>query len=370
MHSSFSETLSAFSANYRQAREQFLAAAQIAGAAVNSFVHPLIGAQNETLSMDVALLGNVQAKSLLILTSACHGVEGFCGSGAQITALRDADWLAAVAESGVAVLLIHALNPHGFSYLRRVTNEGVDLNRNFHAFDQALPINEGYQQLHPLLIPDHWPPAESVAQALEEFVASNSPRTFESVVTRGQHTHQEGLFYGGVSPTWSNQTLRQVLNQYGGHCKNLAWIDYHTGLGPRGLCERIFACADDKAAFGRANAWWSTQGATPVTSIYDGSSSSALLTGLMWNVVAQECPQAQYTGIAMEYGTVPTMQVINALRADHWLQLHPDTELPLKSAIKRDIRDAFYCDADDWKLMIIAQSQAALYQAIAGLRSR
>jgi hypothetical protein len=54
----------------------------------------------------------------------------------------------------------------------------------------------------------------------------------------------------------------------------VAWIDLHTGLGPSGVGERIYAGHDD-AAMARARRWWGDQ----VTSIYDGSSTSALLTG-------------------------------------------------------------------------------------------
>lgn len=360
--------LNAFSQNYQQARSQFLDAAQSAGLLVDSYLHPLLGAQSEPLYMDVVLHGDPASQSLLILSSACHGVEGFCGSGAQIAALRDPEWMATARDSGVAVLFIHALNPHGFSHLRRVTNEGVDLNRNFHSFKEALPSNDAYQQLHPLLMPEQWPPSAAVVQSLQDFEAAHPIGAYQSAVTRGQHTHPDGLFYGGISPTWSNQTLRQVLRKYGQHCTQLGWIDYHTGLGPRGFAERIFACPDDAAAFVRAKAWWGSDGATPITSFYDGSSTSAFLTGLMWSAALDECPQAQYTGIAMEYGTVPTTKVIDALRADHWLQIHPQADPALRQSIKQNIRDAFYCDADDWKLMVIAQSRAALQQAIHGLR--
>ena len=71
--------------------------------------------------------------------------------------------------------------------------------------------------------------------------------------------------------------------------------------------ERIFACRDDAEAFVRAKAWWGDK----ITSLYDGSSSSAPLTGLMWMSAYQECPQAEYTGMALEYGTVPVMDVMN-----------------------------------------------------------
>jgi hypothetical protein len=89
----------------------------------------------------VARLGAADAPALLVLSSACHGVEGFCGSGAQVALLGDASFHAAVRQSGTAVLFVHALNPYGFSWWRRTTHENVDLNRNFHDFSQPLPAN-------------------------------------------------------------------------------------------------------------------------------------------------------------------------------------------------------------------------------------
>jgi hypothetical protein len=99
--------------------------------------------------MDVALDGPADADKLLIVSSACHGVEGYCGSGVQVFALHDAEWRPRRATQGVAVLYIHALNPYGFSHIRRTTHENVDLNRNFHDFSQPLPVNEAYRELHP-----------------------------------------------------------------------------------------------------------------------------------------------------------------------------------------------------------------------------
>ena len=80
-----------------------------------------------------------------------------------------------------------------------------------------------------------------------------------------------------------------MLRDHGQRCERLAWIDLHTGLGPSGHGERIFACRDDAAAMTRARAWWGAD----VTSIYDGSSTSAKLTGLMWLSAYQECAQAE-----------------------------------------------------------------------------
>ena len=360
----------AFSGSYARARVRFLEGAAAAGMSIQSHNHPLPGRDGETLAMDVALDGSPDAEHLLIVSSACHGAEGFCGSGVQVFATHDAEWREHARAASLAVLYIHALNPHGFSWLRRVTNENVDLNRNFQDFSQPLPVNAAYAELHDLLLPAEWPPGSTNAAAIEAWMAQHGQARFQAAVSGGQYAFSGGLFFGGTAPTWSNNTLRQVLRSHGQRAKRIAWIDLHTGLGPSGLGERIFAGRNDPAALARARAWWGGGGQTPVTSIYDGSSTSALLTGLMWCSVFDECPQAEYTGIAMEYGTLPFHDVLQALRADHWQQLHPEAPAELRGAIKQQMKDAFYVDSDDWRAQVVAQARQSLFQAVDGLSGR
>lgn len=357
----------AFSPTYAKARVKFLEAAATAGLQIESYVHPLAGRDGEQLAMDVALDGSRDARKLLILSSACHGVEGYCGSGVQVFALHDADWREQARAAGVAVLYIHALNPYGFSHVRRTTHENVDLNRNFHDFSKPLPVNEAYREVQPLLLPPQWPDAPDNVAAIAQFVAERGESAWQSAITRGQHEFADGLFFGGTQATWSNQTLRKVLRQWGSQASRIAWIDVHTGLGPSGIGERIYAGRDDDAAVARARDWWDGGGKTPVTSIYDGSSSSAFLTGLMWASVYEECPQAEYTGIAMEYGTLPVMDTLHALRGEHWLNLHPEAPPALARQIKQQMMDAFYTDTDAWKGQIVSQARESLLQAAAGL---
>lgn len=356
---------SGFSKSYAQARQKFLSAAQAAGLTVDSNIHPVKGRDGEELAMDVVFDGAPDAQRLLVISSACHGVEGYCGSGVQVHALQNTAWRAAAKAQGVAVLYIHALNPHGFSHVRRVTHENVDINRNFQNFSQALPDNPAYREIQPILLPEVWPPDAANAAATAQYIAERGMKAFQAAISKGQHEFPNGLFFGGQAPTWSNLTLRKVLQKYGQACKKLAWIDLHTGLGPSGVGERIFACADDAAAYTRAKAWWG-QG---ITSIYDGSSSSPMLTGLMWMSAYQECPQAEYTGIAMEYGTQPPDKVMNALRGDHWLHQHPEAPAALRQQIKQDLMDAFYVDTDEWRTQIVDQAMDAMQQAVTGLNT-
>ena len=113
----------------------------------------------------------------------------------------------------------------------------------------------------------------------------------------------------------------------------------------------------------RAKAYWGAD----VTSIWDGSSTSAKVTGMIFNGALEECPHAEYTGIALEYGTQSFLDVLNALRARQWLSNHPDADAHTRSSILRRVRDAFYVDTPAWKAMVYGQARASAWQALTGL---
>ena len=352
-----------FARSYAEARGKFLAAARARGLAVTSEVLPqLQGVEGEALAMDVAQLGPADADGVFVLTSATHGIEGYCGSGAQVALLHDDAFLRAVRDAGIAVLFVHAVNPHGFSYGRRVNEDNVDLNRNFRDFSQPLPDNPAYAEIHPVLLPATWPPPKESEEAIGAYIAKRGERAFQEAVTGGQHIYPDGLFYGGARPTWSNRTLRAVLRRHGAGRRRVAWIDFHTALGPRGHCEKIYAGRNVPADLARARAFWGDD----VTSFYDGSSTSANVTGFVTSAGYEDCPDAEFTAMALEYGTVPLPQVLQALRADHWLHNHPDAQA-MRPEIRKAMREAFYVEEDEWKDAIYAQAQRAALATVLGL---
>jgi hypothetical protein len=353
-----------FSQSYAEAREKFLGAANAAQLAVQSHALPLPGREGETLALDVARFGPPDCERLLILSSGTHGVEGFCGSAIQTALLGDPLFHRACDDGDVSVLYLHALNPFGFSWWRRVTQENVDLNRNFCDFSRPLPRNAGYEELAEVLVPAQWPPSPDNEMQLMGYVQRFGLRAAQQAITAGQYTHPDGLFFGGREPTWSRQTLVAVLREHASRCGQLGWIDLHSGLGAAGQGEHIFSGrADDRAAFDRAVSWWGEQ----ITSTTGGTSSSADLAGELWHAVYEVCGQAQYTGIALEFGTVALEQTLQALRADQWLANHPDADPAKAAMIKRQLRDAFYIDAPAWKASVLAQGRQAALRGCAGL---
>jgi predicted deacylase len=356
--------IACFSRSFREAREKFLAAASGRRLEVSSEINPVgLGDDGETLAMDAVLAGPPSANSLLVITSGTHGIEGFCGSGCQLAFLRDDALLRRIEEHDVAVLLVHAVNPWGFSHSARTNEENVDLNRNFLDFASNQSPPAGYEALHALLVPHQWPPSEANEAALRKALEAGGAAARRAMVG-GQSSHPDGLFYTGAMPSWSNRTLRALLRSHGAGRRRLAWIDLHTGLGPTGHGEKIFGATTwGEEATARALAWYgsdvvkatSPRSVTPRTEGYIG------LAG------PQECPEAAYTFMTLEFGTVPFERATRSLRGEAWLRVHPEASATLRRAIRRELRRSFYVEEDFWKGQIVGQFRAITLQAIHGL---
>lgn len=350
-----------FSSDYAAARTAFRAAAAAAGGQLDTRAHPERGPDGGDLTTDIAWLGPTDASRVMVMISGTHGVEGFCGSGAQV------DWLtrAEPLPADTAVLLIHAINPYGFAWLRRVTHENVDLNRNWIDFAAPLPENAGYDGLADAIAPSAWDEAgqQATGARLMAYAGEHGFPALQQAISGGQYRHPDGLFFGGTGPTWSHRTQTEIFQTYLNGAGKVAILDYHTGLGPWGFGEQIISDRRGTAGFARAERWFGVA----VTSPAGGDSTSADIAGDGLAAAAAILPHAEVTGVALEVGTKSVLEVLDALRADNWLHHHGDPASPQGQAIKRQIRDAFYGDADDWKGMVAGQSLLLTRQALRGL---
>lgn len=353
-----------FAADYRAARTAFLRAAQDGGVETGS--HRLdIGKcpAGRSLYTDVAHIGPTDAPALLVLISATHGVEGFCGSGCQVAFLRDLP--VRRFPPTLAVVLIHALNPYGFAWLRRVTEGNVDLNRNFVDHLAPYPENPDYDALAMEIAPAETTDAHMAAAnaALRAYRQDHGAMALQAAVTRGQYRHPKGLYFGGHEPSWSNRTLYRILDRFVGPAQRIAAIDFHTGLGPYGYGELITEQPEDHPAYERARKWWGES----VKSTVSGASVSARLTGTIDNAVLARFPEREVTATALEFGTSPPAEVFRALRLDNWLHAYDDPQGPRAAEIKAEIRRVFYPDTDDWKKLVLARAREVIDRAITGL---
>jgi hypothetical protein len=352
-----------FSADYAAARERFRTSAQSAGASLDSHELPHHrGLGNESLTIDVARLGARDATSALILISGTHGVEGFCGSGCQVGFF--ADRLYEALPPTACALVIHALNPHGFSWQRRVNEDGVDLNRNFIDFSRPLPSSAAYAPLHDWLVPREWqgPARQQADLAIQGFVQQHGLRAFQTALSSGQYTHPTGLFYGGTQPTWSARTLGTVLEQLRG-VRRVAVLDLHTGLGPAGYGEPILV-PRSSADVERARKWYGAD----VRDLSADESVSAQLVGTVADGVAAALGDAEITYVGLEFGTRPMLEVLTALRADHWMYASGSANnVPLRDAIRQHMRVAFYTESPAWQTAVYGRTADFVFRACRAL---
>ena len=358
-----SDVAHCFSASYKAACEKFQLHAQHEHSQYREFVHPIAsGPQGERLILATSWIGDEQAPRVLVTQSATHGAEGFAGSAIQIDALNA---LAGQANEGLAILHIHALNPFGFAWLRRVNEDGVDLNRNFIDFDQPLPDSSAYAELAPLLVPEneqHWADATARLFAYRDRVGQ---RAFESAVSAGQYCDADGLFYGGTRPSWSRVCLQQIMADY--HLpqrQRVAVVDIHTGLGPYAAAEVICDHPPNSQGVAWAKAWYGDNVTEPAL----GTSTSVPKTGLI-DYAWQQALGERVCFVTLEFGTYAIEQLFEVLRRDHFLHRHQvDWHAAETQGVKLAMREHFGPTQADWQQQILAHGRRVLHQAITGLQ--
>jgi len=352
-----------FARDYAGAREKFIEATRPHAGRSRAVQNPLRGPRGERLFCDAVWVGPADAERVLVTVSATHGVEGFCGSGCQTA------WFATGAfrelPPGVAQLHLHAVNPHGFAWLRRVNEDNVDLNRNFVTHIGPYPENPGYEKLAAALAPAEWTKAAQTASrtVMDDYAKRFGPAAFQTAVSGGQYTHPEGIFFGGHAPTWSHRVISGLFRDLLSRAKHVAIVDFHTGLGPRGYGEIIFALPDKHPGFARALDWYGAD----LTSTEMGTSTSAPLVGTNGDGFVRFLPNAQLTAVALEYGTLPLDDVLDAVRADNWLHLYGDLASDDSRRIKTQMRDAFAPNDPAWRQSVWTRAEEVLRKTAFGL---
>jgi hypothetical protein len=355
-----------FAPDYAAAREKFRDAAVARDCTLSAHLNPYAkGPSGEDLFIDVAVAGPAGAKAGLLLISGTHGVEAYAGSACQV------GWLSGERNDAwppeLKVVLIHALNPYGFAWNRRVTEDNVDLNRNFVDHSAPYPTNGGYEQLKAAIAPKDLE-ADTLRRGSElfrDFIKEYGPFTMQEAVSKGQYAHPDGMYFGGSREQWSAGILKHVVRRELAHCRRVGVVDVHSGLGSYGHGELISEEATGTPAYTRAKTWW-----PDICSTQSGESVSAAVTGSIDSCIPALLPHADVTMACLEFGTVSTLQVFEALRADNWLHTLGDPKGPKAAEIKTHIRAAFYPDQDDWKDMIWRRGETVLTQAVQGLTTR
>jgi hypothetical protein len=242
-----------FPSTYEDSRARFLQSLNLIQQRWDSTqpgAHPL--KDLPALSIDWLWAHAHKKETLVILSTAEHGIEGYVGAAMMKIFIEE--FAPRLNSETTGLLLLHGLNPWGMKLHRKVNEFNVDLNRNFvfdGNFDPA--INLEYHQVRNLITPQ---------RRMESFGAENfrylagainiirrmGMKTATKVATLGQYHTPHGFFYGGAEVQEGTRTAmdlyRRALEEY----QSVIQIDMHTGYGPRYQMSIIMSPLDPKTS--------------------------------------------------------------------------------------------------------------------------
>ncbi len=240
-----SEKVDFFSVDYIEARSRFLAALDSLQGPVEHSSLEVKSSRYSSLFLDAAYLRAVhKKKKLFVLSSGVHGSEAPLGSALQLLFLKNIAPRIDFSKTGI--LLLHSINPYGFVSGRRVTENSVDLNRNFFKEAQKLKElkNHAYSKFSNILSRRKkvlYPFLETLQITMGLLIPTllGKKQELTQAIAGGQYEDSKGIYFGGAQREpqvlWLENLLENVLKDY----EEVLHFDVHTGLGTSGLLQFI-----------------------------------------------------------------------------------------------------------------------------------
>jgi hypothetical protein len=331
---------SSFSPDYVAARARLRAAALSLGAHVEAHGIDPLGPDGEALTLDAVRLGAPDAERVVLVTSGLHGIESDYGSAVQAALLEEAIGGWRPPPDG-AVWLIHALNPWGMAWRRRVNEDNVDLNRNFLLPDQPWRgTPPGYAEVDRILNPSTPPSRFDPFLPRAAWVALRRGGTFlQATAAAGQYDRPRGLFFGGNGPSRTSVILREQLPRWTGSARSVLHLDLATGVGPRGRLLLLSRHPSDAPGHLRLVRAFGEEPVVPLPA--EGSP----VRGELLDWMAHHLPHLDYEGVVAKVGTVGPMRLLQALRAENRAFHHGEPEHPATVRAREGLEEAL-CPTD------------------------
>ncbi len=361
------EQRSSFSPDYISARQRFIDAAEQAGTTITTLPLSTRGPYDERLSVDIAYHGAAMPRRLLLHTSGTHGVEGFPGSAVQLELLNALHAPGIDLPDDTGLLLVHAVNPWGFAWLRRVNEDNTDLNRNF------LPPGDSYdgepKRYHEvdrlLNPPTHLTPLDLFLPKALWTILRMGFNTAKQTIAEGQYERPKAMQFGGAALCEAPRLLLDHLAAVLEPVQRCVFIDLHTGLGPFGVDSLLVSAEQDEAGLAALITRYG-----PRIQPLDAQAGVAYrIRGGMQAGIAARWPDIDWTPITQEFGTVKPLAVLKSLRAENrmtqWSGLSEQERQ--YSVERRRLVEVFSPPSEKWRTMILERGRALIDDGLADL---
>lgn len=355
-----------FSATYNEARQRFVEA--VVRIDADLLTYPIEVESQPDLAIDVALVGGRASNtSVVVISCGVHGVEGFLGSAIQLALLdrlsRESDL------SRPRYVLIHGVNPYGFSNVRRFNEDNVDLNRNF------LPPAEpyagaptGYADLNRLLNPQS-PPRRFEPFKLKALwhIWRHGMGTLKESIASGQYDFPLGLFYGGDGPCRSTKQIQDHCDQWFPDSERIVHLDFHSGLGKYADCKLLL----NEEVHADSYRWYIDHfGEDRVEPLTSPSGTAYRVTGQFGQWMQQHFGTRDYRFAGAEFGTYDPVRVLAAIRAENRAHHHGSKHSKAYQAAKRELMECFCPSNRVWRCSVVRSGLDLIDLARAAIEHR
>lgn len=332
------------STDYFACRDAFCEAAARAGAALTRLDLVARGPRGESLSTDVAWLGDERPRNVVVHLAGVHGIEGFAGAAIQRRVIGHPPTI----PSRAALVLVHAVNPFGMAWLRRVNENNVDLNRNFLGpGEEYRGAPSVYARIDGFLNPPGPPRRDGFFVRAAWNVLRFGFGELKQAIARGQYEYPRGLFFGGRELQPGPRQLIDWLAQRLGNVECGAAIDVHTGLGRSAADMLLVPESGDSDRFALLRRLLGP-GVTPMHEV----TSSYRITGGIHEGILRLFPTARPLWVTQEFGTYHPFVVLDSLRAENrWHHYGRPAQLDHPSKLR--LLRAFCPPAPAWRRKLV-----------------
>jgi hypothetical protein len=302
--------LSAFPPEYISARVKLRAAASSLGFHHTAYPINQISPTGEDLTIDVASNNEFNSGRAIVIFGGLHCVEGFLGSAIQLALLGRYRDIASF--SGSKLVLIYALNPYGFAWLRRWNEDTIDLNRNFLLSEEVFkgcPVDYPKFDSFPYLTS---PPSRFDAYMLYVVwvISRHGLTSLINTLPVGQYDFPKALFFGGHASSKTQDILSRNLPEWIGNASEVIRIDFHAGLGYSGTYKLLLSPSTTTESCSRLSHGFGSINIEP----FGSAVVSYQIRGGLGPWCQALLPQCRYDLLIAEFGTYSFIQVLKALR--------------------------------------------------------
>ncbi|RLQ95376.1 M14 family metallopeptidase [Falsibacillus albus] len=201
---------------------------------------------DQTLTLDLIHCKANLSKRALVITTGLHGIEGYVGSAMMNLFIERFSGM--LDEMDTSLILMHAINPWGMKYFRKVNEHNVDLNRNF-IFNRETDdlSNESYVKAKSLLEPKGGLGWFEFGSRLLKTMMSMNKKELTAAVTMGQYINKEGVYYGGDRCESATVYLQDYFQKFFLMYDQVVLLDMHTGYGPSKQMHLVNSRFDDES---------------------------------------------------------------------------------------------------------------------------